>query len=198
MTFDTTKVYILENERVSLRPLIEEDMKHLLPFAMNEPTLWQYSLISAAGTEGMNNYIQKALKGKSLGSEYPFIVFDKEVNKYAGTTRFYDIQRAADTLQLGFTWYGSAFQGTGLNRHCKYLMLDFAFDTVGVQRVEFRADNRNQRSIAAMKSIGCVEEGVLRSNVYSGNGDRRDSIILSILKDEWYESKKQHLLTKLL
>lgn len=198
MTFDTTKVYILENERVSLRPLIEEDMKHLLPFAMNEPTLWQYSLISAAGTEGMNNYIQKALTGKSLGSEYPFIVFDKEVNKYAGTTRFYDIQRAADALQLGFTWYGSAFQGTGLNRHCKYLMLDFAFDTVGVQRVEFRADNRNQRSIAAMKSIGCVEEGVLRSNVYSGNGDRRDSIILSILKDEWYESKKQHLLTKLL
>ena len=55
--------------------------------------------------------------------EYPFIVFDKKAGKYAGSTRFYDIQQGYSTTQLGFTWYGSAYQGTGLNRHCKWLLL---------------------------------------------------------------------------
>ena len=51
------------------------------------------------------------------------------------------------TLQLGYTWYGSAFRGTGLNKHCKFLLLQFAFETLGMERVEFRADNSNERSI---------------------------------------------------
>jgi len=100
-------------------------------------------------------------------------------------------------LQLGFTWYGKEFQGTGLNKHCKFLLLQFAFEAIGMERVEFRADINNKRSIAAMKSIGCVEEGVLRSHANKVEGGRRDSIILSILKDEWFNTVKQNLLQKL-
>jgi N-acetyltransferase len=66
---------------------------------------------------------------------------------------------------------------------------------MGMERVEFRADNLNKRSIAAMKSIGCIEEGVLRSNSIKQDGQRRDSIILSILKGEWEDGVKQRLLT---
>jgi RimJ/RimL family protein N-acetyltransferase len=118
----------------------------------------------------MKLYIEKALEGRQNKNSYAFIVFDKQVNKYAGSTRFYDIQVENSTLNLGFTWYGKEFQGTGINKNCKYLLLEFAFDVLKMERVEFRADNKNQRSVNAMKSIGCVVEGVLRSNMYKPNG----------------------------
>ena len=141
----------------------------------------------------MKIYIEKAIEGRISKNTYAFIVYDKRTNQYAGSTRFYDIQIENASLQLGFTWYGKEFQGTGINKKCKYLLLEFAFDTLKMERVEFRADNENQRSINAMKSIGCVVEGVVRSNTYKTNGDRRDSIVLSILTDEWNNTIKHKL-----
>jgi RimJ/RimL family protein N-acetyltransferase len=85
-------------------------------------------------------------------------------------------------VQLGFTWYGKQFQGTGLNKNCKYLLLQFAFEQWQMERGEFRADNENARSIATMKSIGCKVDGVLRSNMPRRDGGMRDSIILSIFE----------------
>ncbi len=187
--FDFEKDYILENERVKLRPIEESDLEHLITFALQEPTLWQYSLTSAAGEEGMSNYIAKALSARANQESYPFIVFDKAKNEYAGSTRFYDYQFIHDTTQLGYTWYGKAFHGTGLNPNCKWLLLNFAFETMKVKRVEFRADNNNGRSIAAMKGIGCTVEGILRSNCADAQGGRRDSIVLSILQAEWFGGK---------
>lgn len=195
--FDFTKDYVLEDERVLLRPLVSGDMEYLLPYSIDEPELWKFSLVTAAGEENMRKYIDTALNHRIERREYPFIVFDKKTQRYAGTTRYYDIQLGFQTLQLGYTWYGGQFQGTGLNKHCKYLLLQFAFEQMDMLRVEFRADNNNKRSIAAMKSIGCVEEGVLRQNVPSQNGKRRDSIVLSILKMEWESTVKEMLGQKL-
>jgi len=185
---------ILEDGAVLLRPLREDDYEHLLPYALNERDTWYYSLLRAAGEEGMRNYINVALQAKAKGTEFPFIVFDKNTNTYAGSTRFYDINLPYKTLQLGYTWYGEKYRGTGLNKHCKYLLLQFAFESLGMERVEFRADARNARSIAAMKSIGCTVDGILRSNMPTTDSDlRRDSIVLSILKDEWFGQVKQRL-----
>lgn len=191
--FNFTTDYILENDAVLLRPLQADDVPNLLVFSINEPDLWQYSLVTAAGEENLNNYITTALTAKLSQREYPFIVFDKKQNSYAGLTRFYDIQLANKTLQLGYTWYGKAFQGTGLNKNCKLLLLEFAFEQMQMERVEFRADNNNAKSIAAMKSIGCVVEGVLRQNVPKQISGRRDSIVLSILKSEWENGVKENL-----
>jgi RimJ/RimL family protein N-acetyltransferase len=195
--FDTQTDYLLEDDCVLLRPLRVEDCNNLLLFSLNEPELWKYSLIKVAGEQNLANYIQVALEARGSGKEYPFVVFDKRTNEYAGSTRFYDIQLFHKTLQLGYTWYGSKFHGTGLNKHCKYLLLQFAFEQIGMERVEFRADNNNARSIAAMKSIGCVEEGVLRSNTLKPDGTRRDSIVLSILKSEWENRVKEKLAERL-
>ncbi|MBX2828250.1 MAG: GNAT family N-acetyltransferase [Flavobacteriaceae bacterium] len=196
MTFDTTQHITLENDRVLLRPFEEKDIELLLPFAIYEPDLWTYSLISGSGETNFRKYAEIALTKKEEGDSYPFIVFDKKTQRYAGSTRFYDIQPFHKTVQLGYTWYGKDFQGTGLNKHCKYLMLQFAFETLDAERVEFRADANNARSIAAMKSIGCTVEGILRSNCTAPEG-RRSSIVLSILKDEWFLDKKQELQNKL-
>lgn len=187
MRLDFKSTLILENETVMLRPLEASDFDVLLPYSLNEPELWTYSLLAASGPENLKTYIQHALDGRTDETSYAFIVIDKRSGEIAGTTRFYDYQAHHNTVQLGFTWYGKKFQGTGLNKNCKYLMLDYAFRELQLDRVEFRADNNNQRSIAAMKSIGCTQEGVLRSNCASPTG-RRDSIVLSILRYEWETS----------
>lgn len=189
---------ILEDEFVLLRPLESTDVDNLLDISLNEPETWKYSLVPANGKENLINYIQLAIKARENKSEFPFIVLDKKSGKYAGSTRFYDINLPFKTVQLGYTWYGKDFRGTGLNKHCKFLLLRFAFENLGMERVEFRADNNNERSIAAMKSIGCKVEGVMRSNMPTYEGDvRRDSIILSILKEEWFDGVKENLFKKL-
>lgn len=197
MNFDFSKDYILENEIVLLRPLVNNDFSHLLPISMNEPEIWKYSLVQAHGEDNLKAYLKMAVDAKAEKKEYPFIVFDKRINQYVGSTRFYDIQLAQSTLQLGYTWYSKVSQGTGLNANCKFLMLQFAFEKMNMERVEFRADNNNARSIAAMKGIGCTVEGVLRKNVIKMDGGRRDSIVLSILKKEWEQSVKDILIKKI-
>jgi hypothetical protein len=195
--FDTQKEIILEDDCVLLRPLSTSDCENLLYFSLQEPDLWKYSLVRVDGEENFRNYVKSATEARLTGMEYPFIVFDKRLQEYAGSTRFYDIQQVQHTVQLGYTWYGKKFQGTGLNKHCKFLLLQFAFEQLKAERVEFRADNNNARSIAAMKSIGCIEEGVLRSNTLKPDGTRRNSIVLSILKEEWNQNVKQDLFSRL-
>jgi len=194
---DFTSDHILENEKVLLRPMRTSDFVNLIRFSIEQPSLWKYSLVDVVGAEKLQQYIQVAETGRTQQKEYPFIVFDKTKNEYAGSTRFYDIQPAYQTLQLGYTWYGEEFQGTGLNKNCKYLLLEFAFEKWQMERVEFRADNENQRSIAAMKSIGCTVEGVLRSHMPKNPAGRRDSIVLSILKSEWENGVKEMLRKKI-
>jgi RimJ/RimL family protein N-acetyltransferase len=184
---------ILENDRVLLRPIQEDDFDNLLSFSLNEPEIWFYGLVTAAGKDNLRKYIDTAVKNLQERKEYPFIVFDKQANRFAGSTRFYDIQQPYLTTQLGYTWYGSAFQRTGLNRHCKLLLLTYVFEEWGLERCEFRADANNARSIAAMKAIGCVEEGILRNHMPTASGGRRDSIVLSILKNEWFGGVKELL-----
>lgn len=185
---------VLEDDRVLLRPLEEADFLHLLPFSLQEPDIWKFGLVTAAGEDNLRHYLHTAVSNRAAKKEYPFIVFDKKTKNYAGSTRFYDIQQEFRTTQLGYTWYGSAFQRTGLNRHCKLLLLTFAFETWGLERVEFRADAANEKSVTAMKAIGCTEEGILRNHMPTASGGRRDSIILSILRNEWMDNVKEHLI----
>lgn len=198
MEFDFNQHLVLEDDRVLLRPLQFADVENLLYLSENEPYLWKYSLVSGGGGKAsLENYLGIALEARNSKTEFPFIVLDKRTGRYAGSTRYYDINFPFSTLQLGYTWYGSEFHGTGLNKHCKFLLLRCAFETLGMERVEFRADSNNARSIAAMKSIGCKVDGILRSTSPAAHGGRRDSIVLSILKDEWFGGVKQALYARL-
>lgn len=193
--FDFQKEYILQNDRALLRPLQKDDFEILKHFSLEQPEIWKYSQQPADSLENLKHYIAYALEGRKEGNVYPFIVFDKLSNQYAGTSRLYDYQPIHSTVQLGYTWYGKEFQGSGLNKHCKLLLLEFAFEELNLERVEFRADTRNVRSIAAMKGIGCKVEGILRNNCAAPSG-RRDSIVLSILREEWFENVKDQLKIK--
>ncbi len=187
---------VLENERVLLRAIRRDDVENLLPYSLHEPDIWKYGLITAAGEENLKKYVDGAVANLENKKEYPFIVFDKKANRYAGSTRFYDIQQEFLTVQLGYTWYGQEFQRSGLNRHCKLLLLTYVFEVWELERLEFRAHAANEKSIRAMKDIGCVLEGTLRSQMPVVGGGRRDSVVLSILKEEWFGGVKEMLKKK--
>jgi len=191
--FDFASDIILENERVLLRPLQISDGSLLMHYVNEEPELWKYSLAAITNTKDLDKYIQTAIEARENKTAYAFIVFDKLLNEYVGCTRLYDIQLAFQTTQIGYTWYSKKCWGTKLNENCKYLLLEYAFDQMGFERVEFRADNNNKRSIAAMQKIGCTIEGVLRNHLPKPDGTRRDSIVLSILKEEWTNKVKANL-----
>jgi len=196
-TFDFKTDIILENERVLLKPLALTDGSLLTHYVNEEPELWNYSLVAINNASDLENYIQTAIEARANKTSYAFIVYDKLLNEYVGCTRLYDIQLAFQTTQIGYTWYSKKCWGTKLNENCKYLLLEFAFDQMGFERVEFRADNNNKRSIAAMQKIGCTVEGILRNHLPIPNGKRRDSIVLSILKEDWNASLKQELAAQL-
>ena len=188
--FDFSQDYILEDDRVLLRPLNSIDAADLAVYVRAEPEIWKFSLVAINEVADLQGYIDLAIQSRTDKSAYPFIVFDKQLNKYVGSTRFYDVQLNFETTQLGYTWYSKEVWGTGLNTHCKYLLLQFAFEKMNFKRVEFRADNNNKRSIAAMQKMGCTVEGVLRSHLPKPDGTRRDSIILSITQEEWNSQVK--------
>lgn len=195
--FDFNKTYVLEDERVRLTPLKSENINDLLAIS-EETDLWTYFLEKGNGLENLTQYIKEAINNRNDNKEYPFVVFDKLQQKYAGTTRLYAFSDDFKTVKLGHTWYGKDFQGTGLNKHCKYLLFQFIFEQFGMERIGFGAYKDNIISVAAMKSVGCKEEGILR-NIFpalDGKG-RADGIILSILKEEWFNEAKPKLAAKI-
>ena len=111
-----------------------------------------------------------------------FVLF--EGDELAGMSSFLSLDQGRQTVEIGGTYYRPRFRGTGFNRRVKDMMLRRAFDA-GVRRAEFRVDARNGRSQAAMTKLGAVREGVMRADRITWTGHVRDTVIFSILKDEW-------------
>lgn len=195
--FKFTEDYIIENDFVKLIPLSMDHFDDLLEFTLNEPEIWQFSMVKADTPENLKKYMQIALEKRRLEQEYTFVVFDKKKEKYCGATRYTDVHLHSNRLQMGYTWYGKDFQGTYVNKQCKFLLLDFAFGVMNMYRVEFRAYTENVRSINALRSIGCEIEGVLRGNALTATGERRDTMVLSILQHEWKSHVREMLLNKI-
>ena len=113
---------------------------------------------------------------------HTFVLFNGD--ELAGMSSFIGIDEARQVLEIGGTYYRPHLRGTGFNRRVKDMMLKRAF-ACGIRRVEFRVDRRNERSQAAMKKLGAVREGVLRADRITWNGHVRDTVLFSILRDEW-------------
>lgn len=175
---------ILENERARLTPLKLSDSDLLWPIAQN-PELLAYSPSDIHTPALLDLYIKTALDRVKERNSYPFLIYDKQVGKVAGSTRFGNISEYDDRLEIGWTWIGPEFQGTGLNGACKHLLMAYAFETLGFERVELRIDKRNIRSRKATEKLGCQMEGVLRHHVLMPDGHRRDTVYYSMLREEW-------------
>lgn len=177
----------LENERALLSPLSLDNYQELIPVA-NEAGLTRYSPYRLDTEDGLREYVKVALEKKKAGSAYPFIVFDKHLKGHAGCTRYMNISREHKVLEIGSTWIGKKYQGTGLNAAMKKLMIDYAFDSWDFEKIEFRIDERNIASRRAVEKLGAVLEGILRENVYLLDGFKRNSCCYGILRKEWTQA----------
>lgn len=194
---DFTKEYILEDDFVKLVPLTEKHIEELIDISKEE-NLWTYFLGKSNGKNRFPQYVREAIAQRVAAKEYPFAVYDKLKKRYAGSTRFFDYNKTLKGVRLGYTWYGHDFRGTGTNKHCKFLLFEFAFEKLGVERIGLGAHAENVISIAAMQSIGCSQEGIIRNlfPAIHGNG-RAHAVLFGMLRDEWLNTLKMDLKTKL-
>ena len=115
----------------------------------------------------------------------PFAIFSND--DLVGVSAYIGIDMDRGVVEIGNTYYVPKMRGTGFNRRVKNLMLTRAFGC-GFRRVEFRVDRRNGRSQAAMAKLGAVREGVIRADRITWTGHVRDTVLFSILVDEWPNS----------
>ena len=190
MTFDPQPVR-LEGRHATLEPL---ELRHAgeLFEAGKDAGIWEYMprapLTSWADATAL---IREALAEEATGRQIPFAIIDAKSGKAAGSTRYLEIRREHLGLEIGWTWLGPAYQRTGINTECKYLLLSHAFEALTAMRVQLKTDRRNVQSRRAIERIGGVLEGTLRSHMSMWNGDVRDSVYYSILRDEWPAVKER-------
>lgn len=197
MKFPFQDEIVLENERVLLRPLNEDDVTNLLAIATAQDDLVKFSSYKIHTEEYVREFIANALKVREKKTRYAFSIYDKQAKAYAGSTSYGNIVNWDKRLEIGWTWLGRDFQRTGLNRNMKLLMLDYAFRTLEFERVEFITDERNARSRTAIQAIGGALEGVMRSHLIMPDGFRRNTAIYSILRNEWENELREKLVTSI-
>ncbi len=180
---------VLENSRARLRPLEIGDFEALKLVAF-DADLWQYTLTRGDDAVSLAAYIRQALEAREQGLRYPFAILDRETGQLAGSTSYYNEVQGDQRISIGYTWVGTAFQRSGLNRACKHLLLSHAFGQLGHERVELETDARNDKSRTAMTRMGATEEGTLRSHRPTQGGIRRDTVIFSVIKPDWSELRQ--------
>jgi RimJ/RimL family protein N-acetyltransferase len=191
MNFDFETDIELINERAHIRPLTTDYFEQLLPVASAHKDLLQYSPSPIYSEELLRNYINQAIQDKKNHLRYAFVICDKLKMQYAGSTSFLNIVNKDKRLEIGHTWIGKDFQGSGLNEQVKALLLGYAFDKLEFERVEFKTDERNAASRKALEKLGAVYEGRLRSHMLMADGFRRNSVYYSILREEWVGKTKK-------
>ncbi|QWX85477.1 GNAT family N-acetyltransferase [Cellulophaga sp. HaHaR_3_176] len=179
-----TEIPILENDIVRLTALTIANYKELIAIA-SQKKLVQYSPTDIETPASLKAYVETAIQQFDAKTSIPFIVFDKRLQTYAGVTRFMNIDWKNKVMHIGSTWIGREFQGNGLNTQMKHLMLNYAFNELVFEKIEFRIDERNIQSRKAVEKLGCTLEGVLRQNVYLLDGFKRNTCCYGLLKDEW-------------
>lgn len=175
----------LTGQRVRLAPL-QPDHAAELAEAGRDASIWTYMRYGVVDTqEKMSALIAGLLNHQAAGSDLPFTVFHRPSGRAIGMTRYLNIEPANSAMEIGGTWYAPAYQRSGVNTECKYLLLCHAFETLGCIRVQFKADLRNLRSQQAIERIGAIREGVLRNHMILPDGTIRSSVYYSILREEW-------------
>jgi RimJ/RimL family protein N-acetyltransferase len=185
----------LETPRVLMRPLIKEDYEIFLPLSKSSDT-WKFFYKDLGDENELKQWINDAIKERSEGRRMPFTIIDKDTKEVCGSTSYGNISFYDKRIEIGWTWLGPEFIGTGINKQAKFALLCYAFEVMKMERVEIKTDMLNERAKAALLKVGMIPEGILRSHTLMHSNRRRDTVYFSIIKDEWQE-RKQHFFSEL-
>jgi RimJ/RimL family protein N-acetyltransferase len=183
--FDTQ----LESKKVLLAPLQIEHADALIEAAA-DGQLWDLWFTQVPSKSTVSAYVDFALEEKDQGHSLPFVVIDKTSGNIIGSTRYCNAVPEHKRLEIGYTWYAKSYQRSYVNTECKYLLLRHAFEKLGSIAVEFRTHWHNHASRAGILRLGAKLDGVLRNHQLSADGSYRDTVVFSILENEWPAVKK--------
>uniref|UniRef100_A0AAU2JY56 GNAT family N-acetyltransferase n=1 Tax=Streptomyces sp. NBC_00049 TaxID=2903617 RepID=A0AAU2JY56_9ACTN len=178
----------LVGERVRLEPLAHRHHDGLVE-AIDDGKLWELPVTIVPYPQDVPAFIEDALTARAQGREIAYATVDRATGRVAGSTRFMMINTPHRRLEIGYTFLGASWQGTGLNTEAKLLMLTHAFEAMGMNRVELLTDVRNARSRAAIAALGATHEGVLRQHMVMRDGWVRDTAVYAITRSEWPDAK---------
>jgi RimJ/RimL family protein N-acetyltransferase len=183
------KPVTLTGKIVRLEPLSEAHIPPLSKVGLDEK-IWRYMRYGKVETvEQLTGWVRELLDLQRHGTDLPFAVIHQDLGAAIGCTRYLNIDPLNRALEIGGTWYGVEYQGTLVNSECKYLLLKHAFEKLKCVRVWFKTDLRNLRSQRALEKLGVVKEGVLRNHMILPDGHIRDSVVYSLLPNEWLQVK---------
>jgi RimJ/RimL family protein N-acetyltransferase len=189
VTWFETATATLENDHVLLRPIDPDDRAGLHAQAM-DPAIWRYFVTLVETDEDFDAFFDLALADQEAGRRITFCIVEKGSGRIAGSMSIFNMSEHDGRLEIGWSWLGREFQGHGVNRWAKYLMMEHAFEKMGAERVEFKTDALNVQARHGLQNIGATEEGTLRSFNPMPGGRRRDAVFFSVLKDEWPKVKE--------
>ena len=187
MIFD--KEIILEDDTTLLRPVEPGDVNGFRKIFCEED-IWDYTVTKYSTDEEIDKFVADAVWNKQNSIRYTFTVIDKISGEIAASSSFGNFAFDDKCVEIGWSYVGKKFWGTHINPHMKYHMLCYAFEEMGMNRVEFKTHDANPRSGRALLKIGCKKEGVLRSKNVLHNGRLRDTAFYSILAGEWPNVKE--------
>lgn len=190
MQIDISK---LRGEYVYLELLQRDHVPTLKELIKNE-RIWEYTktfLINETFNEQFEKYITGAFDPRFSGLQASFVMRDAKTNDIMGMTRYYRIEPGHKRLSIGYTWYLPDYWGKVYNKECKLLLLQYAFEELQFQRVEFEVAHQNLRSQKAVEKIGGIKEAVLRKHGLHADGTVRDTVVFSIIDDEWPQAKRR-------
>ncbi|MBB1624742.1 GNAT family N-acetyltransferase [Achromobacter sp. UMC71] len=174
----------LEGAIVRLEPLALHHADALAAVGL-DPELWRLQPEPVESAGDMRRYVERALAGQAAGTCLPFVIVRRSDGQVIGTTRYMDIALPHRRLEIGATWLSPASQRSGANTEAKMLLLQHAFETIGIMRVVFKTEASNTRSRQAILRIGGVEEGVFRKHLIAQSGRTRDMVYFAILDEDW-------------
>lgn len=180
----------LSGRHVRLEPLSPAHAEGLVA-AVRDGELWQLWYTAIPSPDGMSKEIDRRLALQAAGSMLPFTVFDAE-GRIAGMTTYMNIEAAHRRVEIGSTWYAQRVQRTALNTEAKLLLLTHAFETMNCIAVEFRTHFFNRSSRQAIERLGAKLDGILRNHQIWPDGTLRDTVVYSIIANEW-PVVRQHL-----
>lgn len=152
--------------------------------------MWYYFSLYLGDEAQLNRWFDMAFADKTANTRRPFTIIDKQTGKIGGSSSLGNISLYDLRGEIGWSWLGKEFRSTGLNKHAKFAMMRYAFEELNFERVEFKTDVENLRARQGLRSVGGIEEGILRSHMTMWNNRRRTSIYYSVLKDEWPQLKQ--------
>ena len=180
----------LEGKNVRLVPMSVDHFEQLCDAGLHDD-IWKFMPTPMRNRDDMREYVETALRLRDLGTALPFVTIEKLNNVVAGSTRYLNIDRTHQRLEIGSTWITPQWQRSRVNTEAKYLLLSHSFEVLGCIRVEFKTDSLSARSRKALVRIGAKEEGTLRNHMIMPDGRLRHSVYYSIIRSEWSDVKKR-------